>query len=84
MAKSTVMAEVASYVTVQGPKCGLNAFLSTQSKEDAAEFTRLINDRRVQAPAIWRALEKRGYTLGLSTVKAHRQRECRTCWNRKD
>lgn len=77
---TTVMDEVAREVRTGGPRCGLRVFLNSQPKADAAEFLRIIKKWDISLAAVWRALVKRGFTLGDQCIRSHRLRGCRDCY----
>ena len=77
---TAIVDEVSAQRKLQGPKCSLKAFFSTQPAADAQEFLKIIKVGTTPAAAIWRALAKRGYAFGVNRVKSHQGGVCRECY----
>lgn len=62
-----------------GNACSFARFLKTLSPEDATTVREAIADPTIQAIAILRVLETRGYEGSRQGIARHRQNQCKEC-----
>lgn len=61
-----------------GLTCTVCELLSELPKEDAAAFTEALDNHRMPATLIARALDEYGRNIAVGTLRRHRRRECAT------
>lgn len=59
-----------------GPSCHLCETINELSKDDKQALDDALNDRRMAATMIAKALTDSGYDIGVGSVRRHRRGEC--------
>jgi hypothetical protein len=59
-----------------GPSCHLCDIFADLPKDDRDALTEALNDRRMAATMITKALTDSGYDIGVGSVRRHRRGEC--------
>lgn len=59
-----------------GPSCHLCDIYADLPKDDRTALTEALNDRRMAATMITKALTDSGYHVGVGSVRRHRRGEC--------
>lgn len=57
-------------------RCGTATFIATLSNTEQAQLAAAFDDGGIQASAIWKYLQRRGFRLGQEAVRTHRRMEC--------
>jgi hypothetical protein len=64
-----------------GPSCHLCDVIAQLPKDDRTALTDALNDRRMAATMIAKALTDSGYDVGVASVRRHRRGECAAAQN---
>lgn len=64
-----------------GPSCHLCETINALSKDDKQALDDALNDRRMAATMIAKALTDSGYDIGVGSIRRHRRGECAAAQN---
>jgi hypothetical protein len=64
-----------------GPSCHLCETFNELSKDDKQALDDALNDRRMAATMIAKALTDSGYDIGVGSIRRHRRGECAAAQN---
>jgi hypothetical protein len=74
--KSLTDALAAAIPNRGGPSCHLCDVITELPDTDAQALNAAMNDRRMTATMITKALTESGYDVGVASVRRHRRGEC--------
>jgi hypothetical protein len=64
-----------------GPYCQVCELIPSLNKEDVNALNEALDNARVTATMIVRALEEYGASISIATLRRHRRKECSTLRN---
>lgn len=60
----------------RGGGCAVSKALAAMSKEEAAEWQAVLDDRDIDAPTIRDLMARHGYTASQTAIQTHRRGAC--------